>query len=153
MPPVVQELKLKQSLLLDTMATVTTQATQEEKVVHMDMLKKTDSNVKKLANKLCKRSWTTSQLNLLRRGDGETYLLKNKGTNNYVFVKISYTSYEHDNTISPVNTLLYATHPAGHRILARMRILRPFLPLGGQNQLPPYCPAMPSNPNCRIEQR
>ena len=50
---VVHELKLKQSLLLDTMATVTTQ---EEKVVHMDMLKKTDSNVKKLT--YCKSALT-----------------------------------------------------------------------------------------------
>ncbi len=52
---VVQELEQKQSLLLDTMATLTSQATQQERKLHADMLRKTDSNVSKLSIELGKR--------------------------------------------------------------------------------------------------
>ncbi len=51
---VVQELQQKKSLLLDTMATVETQATQKERKQHTDMLRKTDSNVTKLSMELGK---------------------------------------------------------------------------------------------------
>ncbi len=58
---VVQELEQKQSLLLDTMATLTSQATQQERKLHVDMLRKTDSNVSKLSIELGKRK--TKKLN------------------------------------------------------------------------------------------
>lgn len=52
---VLKELNEKQALVKDTMTTLQTQATEEEKEVHLGMLTKTNDNVQKLNNELKKR--------------------------------------------------------------------------------------------------
>ena len=72
---VVQEQK---SLLLDTMATVETQATQKE---HTDMLRKTDSNVTKLWEKEKRINWTISPYPH-KKGKGVTHQILGGGRRN-----------------------------------------------------------------------
>ena len=68
---VVTELTQKQALLVNTMKTVETQASTEEKEAHQSMLLKTNTNVQKLSSDIEKkknRNWTTSPSHT-RRGE------------------------------------------------------------------------------------